>query len=103
MAKASGDAYSELLIMGAVALGVYVLVKRQQTYGQAVTYDAFGNPVAGGYGSGVLSPVYGAGQSNTIPNIIGAAGNFLAELGAGGVQASLPLGDAGVSNPPPYY
>lgn len=110
MAKASGDAYSELIIMGAVGLAVFVLVKRQQ---QRPLYavDPYGNPISAAYGVGALGPpVYGAntpyGHENTAPDILNAFANFFnstANAGAPLLQPSLPLGQAGIDNPPPYY
>lgn len=99
MAKASGDAYSELLIMGAVAVGVYVLVKqRQAIVPGAVPTDIFGNPIAGS----LTVP----SQANTVPNIINSLTNLFASTASAGtpvlqpaISFPLPAGPAPAPTP----
>lgn len=105
MAKTSDHTF-ELLFVGVVGVGAYLLARRQMRFAPAGGYDALGNP-AGAYGVGSLSyqpGYYGPGQADTVPNVINAFANLFNSAGQGPLLTpSLPLGQAGVTNPPPYF
>ncbi len=109
MARSTSESFAPIAMVVVAGFGVWLLSKRNTA--APVAYDAFGNPVSPAYGVGSLSPpVYGAGQADTIPNIINAFGNLFRSTGGGAaggypdgggpaLVTSLPIGPASPSLP----